>query len=388
MNMMKRIVLLFCVAGVVCGCTTTRNPDGRTSPGERLPPLKVGVYADRGPSGIGAVEWFRLVDESPDMELHLLDGEAVRDGALDGLDLLIMPGGSSVTEYQTLGSNGVERLKAFVRNGGGYVGTCAGCCLLMDGPLHRARMMPWDSSGAEGHTMFPTFNVNAKGAKALGIKEGPHVMRYHGGPFLQPTTNIIADAHMELWGTFDAEATLKGRINPKKRMYGAGAILGGTYGKGRVFVTSAHPEYFNGTLYVIEAALKYVTGRTITFPARTRMPRALSVGFLARGVNGVRAAETAVALARAKDLDLVLIDMDGMERRRLDNIDVLVVPSSVYQKNRKISGAIAAFTARGGKVIYCCGGAKGAPEDAAVSTSGDAVVERVRDLFPVVPHSK
>ena len=253
--------------------------------------------------------------------------------------------------------------------------------------MNRARMMPWDSSGAEGHTMFPTFNVNAKGAKALGLKEGPHVMRYHGGPFLQPTTNVIADAHMELWGTFDAEATLKGRINPKKRMYGAGAILGGTYGKGRVFVTSAHPEYFNGTLYVIEAALKYVTGRTITFPARTRMPRALSVGFLARGVNGVRAAETAVALARAKDLDLVLIDMDGMERRRLDNIDVLVVPSSVYQKNRKISGAIAAFTARGGKVIYCCGGAKGAPEDAAVSTSGDAVVERVRDLFPAGPHS-
>lgn len=387
MNMMKRIVLLFCVAGVVCGCTTTKNPDGRTSPDERLPPLKVGVYADRGPSGIGAVEWFRLVDESPDMELHLLDGEAVRDGALDGLDLLIMPGGSSVTEFQTLGSNGVERMKAFVRNGGGYVGTCAGCCLLMDGPLNRARMMPWDSSGAEGHTMFPTFNVNAKGAKALGLKEGPHVMRYHGGPFLQPTTNVIADAHMELWGTFDAEATLKGRINPKKRMYGAGAILGGTYGKGRVFVTSAHPEYFNGTLYVIEAALKYVTGRTITFPARTRMPRALSVGFLARGVNGVRAAETAVALARAKDLDLVLIDMDGMERRRLDNIDVLVVPSSVYQKNRKISGAIAAFTARGGKVIYCCGGAKGAPEDAAVSTSGDAVVERVRDLFPIL-HAK
>jgi len=379
---MKRIVLLFCVAGVVCGCTTTKNSGGRTSPGERLAPLKVGVYADRGPSGIGAVEWFRLVDESPDMELHLLDGEAVRDGALDGLDLLIMPGGSSVTEYQTLGSNGVERMKTFVRNGGGYVGTCAGCCLLMDGPLHRARMMPWDSSGAEGHTMFPTINVNAKGAKALGLKEGPHVMRYHGGPFLQPTTNVIADAHMELWGTFDAEATLKGRINPKKRMYGSGAIVGGTYGKGRVFVTSAHPEYFNGTLYVIEAALKYVTGRTITFPARTRMPRALSVGFLARGVNGVRAAETAVALARAKDLDLVLIDMDGMERRRLDNIDVLVVPSSVYQKNRKIAGAISTFTARGGKVIYCCGGAKGAPEDAAVSTSGDAVVERIRDLFP------
>ena len=391
---MKRIALLFCAVAVVCGCSTTKSaapctevkPQAAcTAPSSQAPavaPLKVGVYADRGPGGIGAVEWFRLVDESPEMELHLLDGAAVRTGALDGLDLLIMPGGSSMDEFKTLGTNGVERMRAFVRNGGGYVGTCAGCCLLMDGPKNRARMMPWNSSGSEGHTMFPTINLNAKGAKALGLKEGPHVMRYHGGPFLQPTTNVIADAHMEIWGTFDAEATFKGRINPKKKMYGSGAVVGGTYGKGRVFVTSAHPEYFNGTLYVIEAALKYVTGRTITFPPRTRAPRVLSVGFLAKGISGVKTAETAVALARAKDLDLVLIDLDGIARRRMDNIDVLVVPSAVFVKNKKVSEAISAFTARGGKVVYCSLGAKDAPAGAEVSTSGDAVVEAVRKLFP------
>ena len=380
---MKRIALLFCaVAVVICGCTTTNEVVDKPAAPHGLP-LKVGVYADRGPGGIGAVEWFRLVDESPEMELHLLDGAAVRAGALDGLDLLVMPGGSSMTEFDSLGTNGVERMKAFVRNGGGYVGTCAGCCLLMDGPKNRARMMPWNSSGSEGDTMFPAINVNEKGAKALGLTEGLHVMRYHGGPFLQPTTNIIADAHLELWGTFAAEASLKGRVNPAKRMFGSGAIVGGTYGKGRVFVTAAHPEYFNGTLYVIEAALKYVTGRTITFPTRTRAPRALSVGFLAKGISGVKTAKTAVAFARAKDLDLVLIDLDGIAQRRMDNIDVLVVPSQVYQKNLKISSAISAFTARGGKVVYCCNGAEGSPDGATVSSFGDAVVETVRELFPL-----
>ena len=384
---MRKIVLLFGAAAIVCGCTTTNVGSSCSGTGEKqaaplAAPLKVGVYADRGPGGIGAVEWSRLVDESPEMELHLLDGAAVRAGALDGLDLLVMPGGSSMTEFDSLGTNGVERMKAFVRNGGGYVGTCAGCCLLMDGPKNRARMMPWNSSGSEGHTMFPTINLNAKGAKALGLKEGPHVMRYHGGPFLQPTTNVIADAHMEIWGTFDAEASFKGRINPNKKMYGAGAVVGGTYGKGRVFVTSAHPEYFNGTLYIIEAALKYVTGRTITFPPRTRAPRVLSVGFLAKGISGVKTAKTAVALARAKDLDLVLIDKDGIARRRMDNIDVLVVPSSVFKKDVKIAAAISAFTARGGKVVYCCAGAKDAPDGAETSSSGDEVVETVRRLFP------
>ena len=383
---MKRIVLFLGIAAVVCGCTTSTVSTVSCAGGKPTAPcpapLKVGVYADRGPGGIGAVEWFRLVDESPEMELHLLDGAAVRSGALDGLDLLVMPGGNSITEFQSLGTNGVERMRAFVRNGGGYVGTCAGCCLLMDGPKNRARMMPWNSSGSEGHTMFPTINLNAKGAKALGLKEGPHVMRYHGGPFLQPTTNVIADSHMEIWGTFDAEATFKGRVNPKKKMYGSGAVVGGTYGKGRVFVTSAHPEYFNGTLYIIEAALKYVTGRTITFPPRTRTPRVLSVGFLAKGISGVKTAETAVALARTKDLDLVLIDKDGIARRRMDNIDVLVVPSTVFKSDMKIAAAISAVTARGGKVVYCCAGAKDAPDGAETSTSGDEVVEAVRKLFP------
>ena len=106
------------------------------------------------------------------------------------------------------------------------------------------------------------------------------------------------------------------------------------------------------------------------------------MGFLAKGISGVETAETAVALARAKDLDLVLIDKDGIARRRMDNIDALVVPSTVFKNDKKIAEAISAFTARGGKVVYCCAGAKDAPDDAPTSTSGDAVVEAVRKLFP------
>ena len=380
--------LVVVVVAALCGCAML--PGSRSCPAaavQSVPavpaqaPLKAGVYADKGPGGIGAVEWFRLVQESPELELKLLDGQMVRDGALDGLDLVIMPGGSSVEEFKTLGTNGVERLRAFVRNGGGYVGTCAGCCLLMDGPKNRARMMPWNSTGSEGNTMFPTFDLNAQGAKALGLKEGKHVMRYHGGPFLWPTANAIPDAHMEIWGTFDAEATFKGRLNPKKRMYGAGAIVGGTYGKGRVFVTSAHPEYFNGTLYIVEAALKYVTGRTITFPPRMRTPRAISVGFLAKGISGVETAETALALAAEKDFDLTLIDLDGIAQRRLDHIDVLVLTNNGAKKNAKLAAAIKNFAANGGKVVGYGGGAEVLPPGGVKCPSRDGVVKAIREMF-------
>ena len=388
---MKTRFIAIALAAIVCGCCTTPCDKGAcgggacaakaAAPAKVQNPLKVGVYADAGPSGIGAVEWFRLVNESPEMEIKLLDGKMVREGGLDGLDVFVMPGGSSKTEFDTLGTNGVEKMKAFVRNGGGYIGTCAGCCLLMDGPEKRARMMPWNSSGSEPNTMFPTFNLNEKGAKALGLKEGPHVMRYHGGPFLWPTTNTIADAKMEIWGTYDAEASFKGRVSEKKRMYGAGGVVGGTYGKGKVFVTSGHPEYFNFSLYMVEAAFKYVTGRTVTFPVRKRTPRAITVGFVAGGISGVDTAQTALAIDAAEDMDLVLIDVDGIKQRRLDHLDVLVLNNDKLAKNDFFKQCLTDFVARGGKVVGFKTGVNLLPPGGVVCGTRCSAVKEIRKLF-------
>ena len=378
---------MFLLVGVLAfayGCVSSHpdSPSAKAVPSTSVAaPLKVGVYADAGPSGIGAVEWFRLVNESPEMEIKLLDGKMVRAGGLDGLDVLVMPGGNSKTEFDTLGTNGVEKMKAFVRNGGGYIGTCAGCCLLMDGPEKRARMMPWNTTGSEPNTMFPTFNLNQKGAKALGLKEGPHVMRYHGGPFLWPTTNTIADAKLDIWGTYDAEASFKGRVSQKKRMYGAGGIVGGTYGKGKIFVTSGHPEYFNFSLYVVEAAFKYVTGRTVKFPVRKRTPRAIAVGFVAGGISGVDTAQTALDIDAAEDLDLVLIDVDGIKQRRLDHIDVLVLNNDKLAKNDYCKKCIADFAARGGKVVGFKTGVNLLPPGGVVCGTRCSAVKEIRKLF-------
>ena len=374
-----KIENLFCVVlAVACGCATV--PEKATPSAATQPPLKVAVYADAGPSGIGAVEWFRLVEESPELELHLVDGAAVRAGALEGLDLLVMPGGNSKTEFTTLGTNGIQRMKAFIRNGGGYISTCAGCCLLMDGTDRRARMMPWDRAGTEDDTLFPTVQVNEKGAAALGITKGAHRMRFHGGPFLWPTTNVIAEARFESWGTLAAEACMKGKVDPKKRMYGATAIVGGTYGKGRVFVTSCHPEYFSSTLYIVRGAFKYVTGRDVTFPTRPRSPRALTVGFVCGGISGVDTAQTALDLAAEKDFDLVLIDVDGIRQRRLDHLDVLVLTNDKLAKNADFKKYLREFVARGGKVVGFKTGRKMLPPEGVKCGTGQDAVRTIRRL--------
>ena len=348
------------------------------------PPLKVGVYAGDGSSGIGAIEWYRIVDESPEMELRLLDGAMVRAGALDGLDLLVMPGGDSKLQFTSLGPDGIDRMKAFVRGGGGYIGTCGGCYLMLDrtgGSHKRAHMIPWDRTGSEHSLLYPTFNLNERGAAALGLKPGRFVMRYHGGPFLYPCTNAIPEAKVESWGTFEAEACMTGRVDPGKRMYGATAILGGTYGKGRVIGIAGHPEYFDSTLYIVQAAFRYVTGREVTFPARLRTPRAISVGILAKGISGIEDAETSLMLAGEKDFDLVPIDKDGIFQRRLDGIDVLVVTSDTAKKDKTLAAAIRDFAARGGKVVGFGSGRDVLPEGGIACEPRGGVVEAIKRIF-------
>ena len=370
--MMRRFCIAAFAAVVSAGCASVEQ--ARRTCGD---PLRVAVYADGGPGGIGAVEWFRMVHDSPEMELRLVDGKGVREGALEGQDLLIMPGGSSKTEFKTLGPDGVERMKSFIRNGGAYLGTCAGCCLMMDGK-DRARVIPWDSRGSEPDLLFPDFTINEAGAKALGIRAGSHKMRYHGGPLMRPTTNLIEGARFELWGTFNAEACFHGKASPEKAMHGAAGVVGGTYGKGRVFVTSAHPEYFESTHYVIVAAIRYLTGRTVSFRHYQRRPGDVAVGFYAKGISGVGTAKTALALSDAEGVDFHPVDNDGIWEGRLRYLDALVVPAEISEKNRAVIGKFEKFVADGGRVYTIGSGRKNAIRGAVACGSADELIREVK----------
>ena len=373
---MRKILIFAMVAAVAFGCASKRAGECNGCADE---PLKVAVYADLGPKGIGAAEWYRIVKDSPDMSLTLVDGEAVRNGALGGHDLFIMPGGSSSNEFNSLGLDGVAKMKDFIRDGGGYVGTCAGCCLLMDGP-RRARVMPWNTLGSEPDLFYPQVKLNADGAKALGLKAGNHKIRYHGGPLMRMTTNTIEGASFELWGTVDSECTYQGAINKKKRMYGAAAILGGTYGKGRVFVTSMHPEYYESTHYFVVAAIRWVTGREVRIPRPQRRKGELSVGYVLGSVKGVKSVETMLEMAALDGVDFQALNGDDAFIDRFAHIDVLVAPAGFSNRPKAMATykSVERFIARGGVLLTCA--PKATPEGGRVCADGAALIEAVKEL--------
>ncbi|UCE82912.1 MAG: hypothetical protein JSV47_14710, partial [Deltaproteobacteria bacterium] len=59
----------------------------------------------------------------------LLTAEAVRKDALKGYQLVIVPGGWASLKSEALGASGRDRLRRFVRSGGGYLGLCGGAGL-------------------------------------------------------------------------------------------------------------------------------------------------------------------------------------------------------------------------------------------------------------------
>ncbi len=342
-------------------------------------PVRTGVYAGRGISGDGAVEWFRIVQSSPELEIKVLDSEMIRNGGLDGLDLLVMPGGSSPAIKRDLGTNGTARVKDFIRNGGGYVGTCAGCCLMMEeapDPSRGIGVMPFYRSGSKGRYLIP-IGLNEKGAQALGIDKGTYIVQYSHGPILEPSTQLVENASFEVWGTFRTDA---GKYGSQPEMYGRAAIVGGTYGKGRVFAISCHPEFFENSRLIVTGAFRYVTGRDITLPVRPRRRGALTVAAYAVYPIGVETAKTLLAIDGDDAMDLFPVNDEDIRRGLLDHCDALLFPHADTGKLDKGPQKIVdRFVSRGGFILGWGGGTSRVPTEGRRCASAEEALSTLRD---------
>lgn len=69
-------------------------------------------------------------------EVCSLTPEDIIEGKLKRFDVLLIPGGFAQNTLDALGQTGAERVRAFVRSGGGYVGICAGAYLGCKGWLN------------------------------------------------------------------------------------------------------------------------------------------------------------------------------------------------------------------------------------------------------------
>ena len=223
-------------------------------------PVRVALFNDDGAFGLGIPRITEQLGKTADIRVTKVTGREIAEGVLKDFDVVIFSGGSGSKEAAALGDAGRENVRRFVREGGGYVGICAGAYLACTG-------FSWGVGVLNAKTVSSKW-LRGKGdveiefmphsQAATGIAERKQTIRYANGPI------ITADkregiAPFETLAFFRTE--LAEHDSPKGAMTDSPAIVRGVFGKGRVISSSPHPEQTAGMESFVENAVRWVAGR-------------------------------------------------------------------------------------------------------------------------------
>ncbi|CAK9004677.1 Uncharacterized protein CT_035 [Durusdinium trenchii] len=168
-----------------------------------------------------------------------LTAAEVKKGALQtgNYDIFIVPGGYAPNYADALGELGGERIRSFVKAGGGYVGICAGAYLGTSWgydllPVNVLDIDHWDRGKTADCRLRPT----AAGKKIAGSLQEEFAAPYANGPLLE-----ILDSAVDSLVDFQSQLCGKKGTYPKL-MQGSPAVVAGPHGKGRVLLISPHIE--------------------------------------------------------------------------------------------------------------------------------------------------
>ena len=116
---MKKVFLVFLavISVLIAGCKVVHEGCDFSA----APQLKVGFFVDNGSRGGGVFKIARLLYYAPQLNITMLDGKDIRNGKLDELDLLVIPGGSSATQFKMMRASGAAKIREFVKKGGNCI---------------------------------------------------------------------------------------------------------------------------------------------------------------------------------------------------------------------------------------------------------------------------
>lgn len=227
-------------------------------------PIRVAIYTHAKEPAKVKTPFRRILAEREGFQCQLITPKEIRQGKLQHFDVLIMPGGSGSKQGKNLEASGREKIREFVRNGGGYVSFCAGSYLATNDydwslGLLNAKVLD-RKHWARGNGKVQ-LDLTAEGQKTLKHKDAEVTVYYHQGPLLAPGTDRSLPPYEPL-ATFKTEIAKNGA--PKGIMLGTTAIARSVFGKGRVVCFSPHPESKTGPNSFVVHAVRWSAEMTRT----------------------------------------------------------------------------------------------------------------------------
>ncbi len=204
---------------------------------------RAAIYRGPGASDTCAQASLEILNSAPNCEAKFVSAEEIQHGALKDFDVVLFPGGTGSGERRALGESGWRELRAFLENGGGYYGTCAG-----------GYMALYSSEREEGRLINAELHDDAweRGEKTLEIEmteegldlfgkefSGRLNVSYQNGPIIVPANYDKLEPYRVL-AYFRTEVAEND--SPVGVQIDSPAIAYGPYGKGRVLICSPHPE--------------------------------------------------------------------------------------------------------------------------------------------------
>lgn len=204
-------------------------------------PIQLAILEDEGTDKHCVAGYERAVGEYLSVIYERVSANDIREGILSNYDVLIVPGGSASVQANTLEDKGLITIRDFVRQGGGYVGFCAGAYLAMGYSRDKLDMIAADLVDGEHWARgkgIARVELSERGREILGDINTVDLY-YENGPILSLDTNSWLP-QLTVLGTYKTEIRDLQEAEPV--MHGSPAIVASTYGVGRVMCFSPHPE--------------------------------------------------------------------------------------------------------------------------------------------------
>lgn len=225
------------------------------------PPVRVAVFDGPG-VGASSKSLIAALEDAKGRRFQVsrITPEQIQSGKLAEVDVLVHPGGSGGKQGNALGEGGRKAVRDFVRKGGGFLGVCAGAYLatndyswslkLIDAKVVDKRH--WARGNGE-----VKLSLSPSGATFFGRPTKEMSIHYAQGPLLaKPEWDDPEVPDYESLAVFASEIAENGA--PRGVMERTSAAVRCTYGSGRVFCYSPHPELTEGLHHLIPTTVGWL----------------------------------------------------------------------------------------------------------------------------------
>jgi len=229
----------------------------------------VALYDGPGTSAGSVGRLGGIVDRAAGMVLHHLGPADVRPAVLEQFDVIVFPGGSGSKQARAIGPEGRKHVRSFVRQGGGYLGICAGAYLC-------SAHYSWSLGLIDTAVFTGSREIEGLGSKPMWYRGGPamvkmqlteqgkdlfpdvpeHVeVKYQNGPIVSPKQQPGLSPYTPL-AYFRSENVL---YEPQRgTMVDTPAIVAGRFHQGRVISISPHPEAVQALQSIITESIRWL----------------------------------------------------------------------------------------------------------------------------------